>query len=526
MRHPRPLLASAALALLLPACFVDDPLTTRGEQALTASVDAARDQPDALRALLTPMPKGGDLHNHLLGAISPETLLRWGSEDGACVSPTDFTASLPPCDASSVPVATATPGSALYQDLVGAWSIRGFTGDLSARHTHFFATFEELAAVATTARLPQGVAEVSALAARNHQGYLELMHDFDSSVIGTLAQSVMTPDGPWDEAHLLAARDQILADPSFAKTVETTRGYLAGWAAATRTALGCDADPTVAGCDVEVRWIFAGCRVASREYVFGQWVYAYELAQVAPTLVGVNLVKPEENADSLAYYDDEMTALGVLARFNAADVSRALVHVSLHAGELTSAFVPAEDSEHLTFHIRHAVELAGAERIGHGVDVLGETSGAGVDDLLDELHTRDVLVEICLTSNAQLLGVAGVDHPFSAYRAHGVPVALSTDDEAMFGSDITTDFGRAVSEQGVSYLDLKALARSSLEHAFLPGASLWAAGAVAPACSADTLGLDPPSAACAAFLAGSERAAQAWRLERDLLAFEAAAVAR
>jgi adenosine deaminase len=486
-------LLAAVLAAGLPGCFIDDPPAHPGEDALEARVDALRDDPAALRELLVGMPKGGDLHNHLAGAIAAETLIGWGAADGACVDPEDLSASLPPCIEGAVSMSQATPGTALFSDLVTAWSIRGFTGDLAARHDHFFDTFVKLVPVMTAARIPEGVAEIANLAGRNHQQYLELQHDFDSYGPGAVAEALATEGATWDEAYLLALREKILADPSFAAAVEATRADLAAWPVLTAAALRCGTDQAQPGCDVEVRWMFSGCRVLSREFVFGQWVYAYELAQVAPSLVGVNLVKPEENTASLQYYDDEMRALGVLSRHNAATPGRAPVHVSLHAGELSPAFVPAQDAAHLTFHIRHAVELAGAERIGHGVDVLGETAGAGVEDLLGELRARGVLVEICLTSNAELLGVSGDAHPFHAYRRHGVPVALSTDDEAMFESDITTDFVRAVSEQRAGYLDLKELSRASLEHAFLPD---------------------------------GERRAQLDRLDRDLAAFEAAALSR
>ena len=45
--------------------------------------------------------------------------------------------------------------------------------------------------------------------------------------------------------------------------------------------------------------------------------------------------------------------------------------MTLHAGEIVSGLVPPAD---LRSHIRQAVEIAGAERIGHGVDVVGETN--------------------------------------------------------------------------------------------------------------------------------------------------------
>jgi hypothetical protein len=64
------------------------------------------------------------------------------------------------------------------------------------------------------------------------------------------------------------------------------------------------------------------------------------------------------------------------------------------------------------------------------------------------------------------------------------------------------------------------MARDSLEHAFLPGASLRTSSACAPT---DTMPLGgTPSALCQSFLDGSERARLQWKLEGRFLSFEAA----
>jgi len=55
-----------------------------------------------------------------------------------------------------------------------------------------------------------------------------------------------------------------------------------------------------------------------------------------------------------------------------------------------------------------------------------------------------VLVEINLTSNADILGISGKHHPFATYRSYGVPVALSTDDPGIERIDLTHEYVRAV----------------------------------------------------------------------------------
>ena len=41
-----------------------------------------------LLLFLQAMPKGGDLHNHLLGAVYAESFIQWASDGGLCVDPT------------------------------------------------------------------------------------------------------------------------------------------------------------------------------------------------------------------------------------------------------------------------------------------------------------------------------------------------------------------------------------------------------------------------------------------------------
>jgi adenosine deaminase len=201
---------------------------------------------------------------------------------------------------------------------------------------------------------------------------------------------------------------------------------------------------------------------------------------------------------------------------------RSPLRIALHAGELAQGVLPAGDTRDLTFHIRHAVELGHAERIGHGVDLLSEDDSAA---LRAELHDANVLVEMCLTSNADILLVSGASHPLSAYMNSGVPLTIATDDPGVARSNMTLEYVRAATDQNLGYDALKTMARNSLEHSFLPGGSVFSSfadAAPAAACAGDVLGSDAPSASCKDFLAGSERATMQWDLERRSAVFEAA----
>ncbi len=269
-------------------------------------------------------------------------------------------------------------------------------------------------------------------------------------------------------------------------------------------------------CSVEIRYIYQILRANAPEVVFAQTLLGFEtiaqsMEKGEPGFVGINFVQPEDGYVSMHDYTLQMKMLDYLHSVYPN------VHVSLHAGELAPGLVPPDG---LRFHIRQAVELGHAERIGHGVDVIYEDDAKG---LLKELAAKHVMVEINLSSNEGILGIKGSDHPFPLYRAAHVPVALSTDDEGVSRIDITHEYVRAAVDYHLTYDDLKQLARTGMEHNFLPGKSLWAEpdafNAAVSECRA-SVGTDKLSAACSKFLSTSQKATAQYELERRLRAFE------
>jgi adenosine deaminase len=196
------------------------------------------------------------------------------------------------------------------------------------------------------------------------------------------------------------------------------------------TVLGCGTSQPQAGCAVQVRWLYQVSRGNPPQQVFAQILLGFLMAQSDPGVVGLNLVQPEDGATSMRDYSLQMRMIQFLRRVYPQ------VKVTLHAGELAPGLVPDEG---LRFHIREAVMVAGARRIGHGVDVLHED---GARELMEEMARRDVMVEIALNSNDLILGIRGPAHPLHAYMAAGVPVALATDDEGVSRSEMTLEYLR------------------------------------------------------------------------------------
>ncbi len=489
---------------------------TRWEQAASDRFDAVLTNPADLAAFLKAAPKGADLHHHLSGAVYAETYLGWAKADGDCVNSTTYAAVYGnQCGTSTMPVPAA---GAFFDSIVRAWSMKDFVAGSQSGHDHFFATFGKYGAIAGAHR-DDSIADILTRAADENQLYIETMFNLGKN-LGTLAASTWTQ--PVTEASLPAFYDALMASSSFTSQLNADVAVVNGAAAAYKQVLGCSAASPPPACGVGVRFIAQIARTGALDMVFGQLVSAYEMAAKTPQIVGANLSSPEDDSTSLTNYDLHMAMINFLnAKYTVTQKSP--LHITLHAGEVVPKFLPAGSTAN-TFHVRRAVEVAHAERIGHGVDIATETDPEG---LMNEMAAKGVAVEVCLSSNDQILEVRGAAHPLAMYLAHNVPVALATDDQGVSRSSLAGEYVRAAVDQHLSYRQLKKISRDSLEHSFLPGASLWSNAAqaqpVTECAVTSMMGVgDPPNAGCQQFLDTSERARMQWELERRYRLFESA----
>ncbi|WP_243395713.1 adenosine deaminase family protein [Sphingomonas oleivorans] len=488
-------------ALLLATAGTTPAAPPQTDEARTAALfDKVAGNGPALRVFLRGMPKGGDLHNHLWGAIYAEDFLRWAADDDLCVVPARSTLAPGPCAApDTVPArGLGQRDPALYGRMVDAFSTRwheaGVGDDAITGHERFFSTFGRFAAIGVRA-MPRMLAAARAEAAADHLAYVELMQNpSQAGEAGRLAASL-----PWNSTDLAANLRGIEAE--LPRLVTAARAEMDRAEAEARRIGGCDDASPAPACAVTVRYIATVDRSQPPATAFGQMALGFALAEADPRFPGITILAPEDLPVAVADYRLHMQMFRFLhSRYPKAKLT-------LHAGELVQGLVPPAD---LSFHISDAIETAGARRIGHGVAIAHEKDAPA---LLARMAREKIAVEINLTSNAVILGVKGRDHPLALYRAAGVPVVLSTDDQGVSRSDMTNEYFRAAIEQGLRYADLKKMARDSLEYSFLPGASLWTGNGRVPVCATMT-------EACRAYLGKNEKAAIQWRLEQDFTAFE------
>lgn len=479
------------------------------EQKTSRYLESVRQQPSLLLAFLREIPKGGGLHSHLTGAIYAEDLLDLAASDNFCVDRTTSRLMGAPCDSCELytpkpSIRCAYDDHILYNQIIDAWSMRNWRPGEESGHDHFFATFDKFGLAAHN-HVAENIATVINRAAQEHVQYIEFMHTADGGAAAQLGTKL-----EWDN-DFAKMRDRLLAG-GIHEIAAATSKTLAEDDARARSELKCGTREAEPGCTVTVRYLYQVLRGLPHEAVFAQILLGFELASTDPHFVGLNLVMPEDWYVPIHDFNEHMAMLDYLHSVYPR------VHISLHAGELAMGLVKPED---LTFHIRSSVERGHAERIGHGVDIMLEKDPIG---LMKEMAARNVLVEINLTSNDQILGVSGDEHPLPIYLKYGVPVAISTDDEGVARSDMTHEYLRAVEGYRLTYTELKRMTRQSIEHSFLPGDSLWAStkGTFRPAaaCANDTAIAEKPSAGCAKFLAANERAREQWKLEEAFARFE------
>jgi len=505
-----PFVNKIAAQLLAVLCCLGMAAQSSSPPERTAQfLESARNNPAALMDFLARMPKGGDLHHHLTGAVYAESYIDYAVADGLCIDRVVATLSPPPCDPTQgkVPAAQALTDFPLRNHVIDTWSIRNFVpapDDRDIRH-HFFAAFGKFDPV-TNKHWAEMFAEVVHRAGAQHEIYLETMLTADQGEATKLGRTL-----GWSD-DFAAMRSRLLSG-GMAQVVAGARKNLDAGEGGMREILGCGTAKPDPGCAVTLRFQNQVLRAFPKEEVFAQMLAGFELASADPRVVAVNLVQSQDEYRALHDFHLHMRMLDYLhGAYPGA-------HISLHAGELTPGEVKPE--ELLASHIRESIELGHAERIGHGLDVLYEADPSA---LLAEMAQRHILVEDCVYSHELVRGMTGSENVLPIYLRAGVPVALATDDEGIVRSELTWYFRRAVEGYRVDYPTLKRMVRDSLDHAFVPDASLWVAPenfTMIPACASDRLQTEPESATCRNLLAASEKARLEWNEEVEFSRFEA-----
>lgn len=167
---------------------------------------------------------------------------------------------------------------------------------------------------------------------------------------------------------------------------------------------------------------------------------------------------------ALAFQDQGVVAVdlaGDEARFPAPlfqrhfDRARAAgFHITVHAGEAAG---PAS--------VRQAIELLGAERLGHAVRAVEDEA------VMQLIAERNIPIESCPTSNIQTSTVASyAAHPLPLFLRRGMCVTLASDDPGISALDLPYEYRVARDELGLTPAELRRLQANGVQAAFLTAA--------------------------------------------------------
>lgn len=126
------------------------------------------------------------------------------------------------------------------------------------------------------------------------------------------------------------------------------------------------------------------------------------------------------------------------------------VPFTIHAGE-------ADGRE----SIKAAINF-GTSRIGHGIRIISE------DDLIKEVKEKNILLEICPTSNIQTRAVDSYkNHPIKKLYDMNIPISICTDNRTISNITLTKEYQFLVGTFGFTVDDFIKINRLSIDHAFI-----------------------------------------------------------
>ena len=202
------------------------------------------------------------------------------------------------------------------------------------------------------------------------------------------------------------------------------------------------AKAAAAGTPVQVRTLLCGMRMFDRVGEAADLAVAFRDAGV----VGFDIAGAEDGfppADHLAAFEH---------------LRRESVPFTIHAGEA-----------HGLPSIHQALQVCGAQRIGHGVRITEDIVDGKLGRLAGWVRDRRIALEMCPTSNLQTGAATSIaEHPITALKDLGFRVTLNTDNRLVSGTTMTREMSLLVDEAGWNVEDLRTVTVNALKSAFIP----------------------------------------------------------
>lgn len=432
-------------------------------QSAESYLEKIRNNEALLTAFFQQMPKGGDLHHHFSGSIYAEPLLERAIAE-------DFYLNLETMEVSKNKPSKGNWDTfsslknkgqlAFYQQQVmQTWSAKDYNGVSIPSDDLFFDSFDKFFPV-IDGHFAEGLLELKKRALSENVSYIETqlsiipcdmkvddLNDFNSKLRQAASQK--------DEKAVLKLLDDLYKSIQEKEAKKYAEDFNTNFIAKLHKDLKIDDDRFT------MRYQNFVLRFMEPLDLFKNLVIAFISANESKLVAGVNIVSPEHGENSMKDYWLHMVM------FKYCHSKFPDVKYTLHAGELTLGLVQPED---LTWHINSAIHIAGANRIGHGVDIAYEANSY---DLLRYMSKINIPIEINLASNEFILKVKEGRHPFTLYKEFNVPIVISTDDAGILRTNMTEQYVLLAKRYpDVSYATIKQYVYNSINYSFIQDASV------------------------------------------------------
>lgn len=431
-------------------------------QSAESYLEKIRNNEALLTAFFQQMPKGGDLHHHFSGSVYAEPLLeRAIAEDFYLNIETMAVSKTKPANGNWQTFSSLkNEGKLEYyqQQVIQTWSIKDYNGSVPS-DDQFFDSFMKFEPTIKD-HFAEGMLELKKRAIAENVLYIEtqlstIPCDMNVSDLTDFNSKLRQASAQKDEKATLKLLDELYKSLQQKDAKKYSLDFNNNFIAKLHKDLKIDDEKFT------MRYQNFVLRFMEPVDLFKNLTIAFISANDSKFVAGVNIVSPEHGENSMKDYWLHMVM------FKYCHSKFPEVKYTLHAGELTLGLVQPEE---LTWHINDAIYVAGANRIGHGVDIAYEANSY---DLLKYMSKNNIPIEINLASNEFILKVKENRHPFTLYKEFNVPIVISTDDAGILRSSMTEQYVLLAKRYpDVNYETIKKYVYNSINYSFIQDASV------------------------------------------------------
>ena len=448
---------------LLYTLFFAFVLNVSYSQATNDYFEKIRDNEVALTAFFSQMPKGGDLHHHYSGSIYAEPILQRAIRDDFYLNTeTMDVLKDKPAIGNWEQFSTLKRNGTLEiykQKIMQKWSVKDYNHVDYPSDKLFFESFMKFEP-AIQGNFGSGLLELKNRAISENVSYIEtqlstIPTDMNTDDLTKFNSRLRKLALAKDEKGIIKSLDSVYNSLLKKEAVSYAKDFNTNFVTKLHKDLKIDDSRFT------MRYQNFVLRFMEPIDLFKNLVIAFMSADTSPLMAGVNIVSPEDGETSMKDYWLHMLM------FKYCHSKYPNVKYTMHAGELTLGLVQPEE---LTWHIGAAIHTAGANRIGHGVDIAYEKDAY---ELLRYMAKKSIPIEINLVSNEFILKVKESRHPLTLYKEFGVPIVISTDDAGILRTNMTEQYVLLAKRyKDVSYADIKQFVYNSINYSFIKEASV------------------------------------------------------